>query len=128
MSESTENDAEKDIINKTFLRMKSNLVKEGYREGIEQGKQNVYQQYFDQGYMNGFQNGYRLGRLKGISWAKFTFDNSSQPNIDVLRKTSTAACILCNEENLLSKSISDIRNNQIYILDRLIDDIQNKKG
>ncbi|KAL3285829.1 hypothetical protein HHI36_000350 [Cryptolaemus montrouzieri] len=114
---------EGEVIEKSFLKMKVNMEKDGYREGIEEGRQQVFQKSFDQGYIDGFQNGYILGKLKGAAWGKFIFDKMVCSH-ETLNKSSRGACVLCKDEKFLSQPLDDIKTNQAEVLKALIKNME----
>ncbi|XP_044746386.1 uncharacterized protein LOC123307946 isoform X2 [Coccinella septempunctata] len=103
------------------------LLEDGYREGIEEGRNKVFQQYFDGGYKEGFKNGFELGQRKGEKCAESTLNQIELCQAKELEKSSTGACILCQDEKNMSLPISIIKLKQIEILQNSNVNIANKE-
>ncbi|XP_045472223.1 protein yae1-like [Harmonia axyridis] len=108
---------------KSYLKMKLNMEKDGFRDGIDEGKNQVFQNYFDKGYIDGFKNGQLLGKLKGSNWAKSIFTNENLVQTKETEKSSIGVCILCKDVDNISQPLSKIKSNQMKLLETSINNI-----
>lgn len=104
------------------------FIQTGYKEGVFDGRQRVFQEGFDIGMAEGFRNAFNIGRHQGLALGYNQIENHTQSEVPdlLLAKPTRGQCLICNDKELINKTIPEIIKAQTKHSENVSEALQKK--